>query len=518
MTGIRSAPFGIASWLALTALLAGAATGQGLPEVDPAKLAKDNSLIGRAISVDDRVDGATRFNRGRGFNEMRLRRAPAVIFRLPAKHATAKPAEYPAVKVSGLLRRDGAQLVFDVTEMEVMPDDRTRVEQAVSRLASGDIGGRTQWAEWAIARGRAFQDRDLERVGQELEAEAIRLEASRPGLMSPSETLALARKGRERGLPGPVPAALAHRAFRGLSGKASGVKELEKLVSDAEILLPKGKEPAPSVAAGEAAWLGRYEEDPYKAYLEAPADVQALLDRRLVTELTGRWLEARAAAEPSAALELAREAARRIPERGDLGRRIESIGLELARRSLETLERPTLESWARLLKDRGDQEQADELVRSWLRARQLSLGAQDAQGRADLARVYLEMTGDKVAAAQLLQEAIAVAPDFEQATEQLRRLGYRKVGNRWTSSGSSTAAAEPEGTTTTRVQAGLMNLTREEVRQRMGGNPERIIRSASQGQFVEQWVYPGPRGTQYINLLQPAGTAPARVVGHFSLP
>ncbi|CAN5681575.1 hypothetical protein BH23PLA1_BH23PLA1_18360 [soil metagenome] len=117
-------------------------------------------------------------------------------------------------------------------------------------------------------------------------------------------------------------------------------------------------------------------------------------------------------------------------------------------------------------------------------------------------------------------EAIRIDPGFNRAAEALRRLGFRKVGDDW-------IAGNPQSTTTTtptqnrpaaQLPDALEGLTREQVRDRMGGNPERVIRSASQGQFLEQWIYRTPRGLQYINFLQITGRSQARVIGQYSLP
>ena len=43
-----------------------------LTEIDPAQLEQGGDLIGRAVAVDGRVEGLTRFNRGSGFNDLRL--------------------------------------------------------------------------------------------------------------------------------------------------------------------------------------------------------------------------------------------------------------------------------------------------------------------------------------------------------------------------------------------------------------------------------------------------------------
>ena len=56
----------------------------------------------------------------------------------------------------------------------------------------------------------------LAEAARELDGEAIRIEAERPSAR-PADWLALAQRARTRGIPEPVPSALAHRAFRARS-------------------------------------------------------------------------------------------------------------------------------------------------------------------------------------------------------------------------------------------------------------------------------------------------------------
>jgi hypothetical protein len=506
--------------LTLTVLLVAPSPQQHeLTEIDPAQLAQDGDLIGRAVAVDGRVEGLTRFNRGAGFNDLRLIRAPQVSFRLPAKFATAKPMQYQAVRLEGILRREGAGLAFFVTDLREFPDDLTRLDQQVRALAETDITGRARLAGWARSRAIQYNDTVLARRARELEGEAIRLEATRPSVSPPERWIELARKARSNAVPEPVPSALAHRALRAKLASPSASAELESLVSTARELLPHaGSAPAPRVDV--SSWQGRYAADPFQAYIDAPAEVRSGLDRLLLADLDERWLLARSATPGADPLALATEARQKLPDRPQLARKLEEEGLAAAQNRLETLTRPAIEGLAQLLRDRREDQRAEGLVKSWLRARRLGLPPRDAEGRLSLASLYVEMVADKLAAAELLQEALALAPDYARAKDELRRLGYRFVGGRWVGSSSSSSVS-----TTTPAEApavvgsrGLLDLTRDEVREKMGGEPERVVRSASQGRTIEQWIYPGLQATQYLNFIIDSPTSPARVIGHFSIP
>ena len=60
-------------------------------------------------------------------------------------------------------------------------------------------------------------------------------------------------------------------------------------------------------------------------------------------------------------------------------------------------------------------------------------------------------------------------------------------------------------------------MTRPEVRSRLG-DPSRVVRSASQGQVLEQWIYYGSgKRTQYINFVVRAGSPQPIVQRSYSL-
>jgi hypothetical protein len=61
-------------------------------------------------------------------------------------------------------------------------------------------------------------------------------------------------------------------------------------------------------------------------------------------------------------------------------------------------------------------------------------------------------------------------------------------------------------------------LTRDEVKAKLG-KPNRIVRVATQGRLLEQWVYEGVKGapTQYVNLVRETGSAQPTVTANYSL-
>ncbi|CAN5681676.1 hypothetical protein BH23PLA1_BH23PLA1_18370 [soil metagenome] len=229
------------------------------PLVDPADLTRRPELLGKPLTIDDRVEGIPSFTRDVGFNLLKLQRAPGVVFRLPERLSFEKPSRVPAVRLEGTLRREGGRFVFDVSALQVYPEDLERLEQAVAPLAPRDAEGRRVWARWAEQRADAFDDPELASKARQLEAEALKIDAERPGRRTPGEWLELAETARQRQTPGPVPKALAHRGFRPLLSEARTLNELEPLVKRIEAFFPDALKPVPGNANP---WQRRYEADP----------------------------------------------------------------------------------------------------------------------------------------------------------------------------------------------------------------------------------------------------------------
>ena len=95
------------------------------------------------------------------------------------------------------MKVEDGRLVFDVSAIELLPNDLDRLDKEVAKLRPDDFQGKRAWALWAERRGKELNDPKLEARGVVLEGEALWLEAARPD----ADNLALAARsvaGRSR--------------------------------------------------------------------------------------------------------------------------------------------------------------------------------------------------------------------------------------------------------------------------------------------------------------------------------
>jgi hypothetical protein len=517
-------------------VLSGGWTGAAepaVPLVEPSELTRRTDLIGRIVAVDDRVARFQWHNDressipDRPYDEVYLKRTP-VVFRLPPRlrYETAPRAQ--AVRIEGVLKREGTQWVCDVATIDLLPSDLERLERAVAALGPRDVERRMGWARWAEGRARDFADAKdagalLERA-RRVEADAIAIEAESPSSDPPRHWLELARRARQREIPEPEPGALAHRALAARFASAASVADFQALVKDIEEFWPAST--APTVGPVELdTWVTPYNNDPATTYRIAPEPVRAALDHRLWSEATQRLAERRMAAEPEHALELAQAAAAALRDRPLVARRLLEQGLKEATRDLAALRQADVVAIGRIYRDTLQKPDAErELLLRWLDdQRNHRLSASDAEGRVLLAHQYDTLLGDRQTAVDLLRDAWRIDPQSREVADAFRRFEYRKVNDLWIESPrASGGGAADSGTGPPpaggRPSTALRGLTPQEVRSRLGGKPDRISYVASQGQVVEQWIYRGVDQDQYVNFLHSTGDRVPKVVAYYARP
>jgi tetratricopeptide (TPR) repeat protein len=504
------------------------AVAPDVPKYEPSELMRRADWLDRSVVVDDRVS-RFQWHRDRGIDEIYLSRTP-VIFRLPPRLRYERSPQAAAVHIEGVLKREGELWFCDVNAIDLFPPDLKRLEQAVKTLDRRDAEGRMDWARWAEYRAKAFKDQELLDQSRLLESEALRIEADRTAVDPPRRWLELARRARARQLPEPEPSALAHRGFVPRLAAAESVADLQTLVREIEDFWPKS--PVPPAGEGETdlnSVLARYADDPAGAYREASQPVRAALDHRLWADATQRLVERRMAAEPARALELAEGAAVSLPDRPQVVRCLREQGLLEATRDLGTLRRADVEARARTYRETLQQPEAGrDLLRRWLEdQRRHRLSATDAEGRLILADQYEALLGDRETAIELLRDAWRIDPQSKEVADAFRRRAFRKVKDQWVESPHANsrlnADTDPDPGPSPNPPAlprssTLRGLTPSEVRQRLGGKPDRIVRSATRGQLVEQWIYQGANQDQYLNFLHSPGDPLPKVVAYFARP
>jgi tetratricopeptide (TPR) repeat protein len=288
--------------------------------------------------------------------------------------------------------------------------------------------------------------------------------------------------------------------------------------------LPASTDPKGSSTTIPQAILDSYAKDPAYAYRKASEAVQAALDRKLLADTVERSLEQQVLASPADAANLATIAHEKLADRPDVADRLRQRALKESEARVASMRQAELEELARIFRDQGEEERARRLIQSWLADRRKNrLSATDAEGRILLAASYDKLLNDRLTAADLLREALAIDPQSKGAVDAFLRMGFRKNDNGWYDpSSAKTNPNDPVDSVANPDQRmgsadrgdTLRGLTRAQVRSRLGGKPDLIIRSASQGRCVEQWIYKNGKGIQVIRF-EPTSTEP-RVSASYS--
>ena len=500
--------------------------------VESGELTKHPEWIGRELVVDDRV-ALFQWHPQTLYDQIYLKRCPEVTFELPPKLRMAKSPQSPAVQLRGVLRKGGNHWWFEVSEIELLPHDITRLNRALEILPETETTKRRAWATWAEKRAKSFDDKELLAKALAIETNVIRVEADRPKGDKAAYWLSLAEEARKRQISEPEPSAIFHRAIRQAEKDAKTAADFVKWAETVELFLPDVKTiPDQTVDLGEVG--KRYAADPAGTYRLANPGERVALDRRLFEDLTERSLRQRAVETPDDFLAIADESAAKLTNHPELETSLLETGLKTASFKVANLRQSEVEDLARIFRERlRHPERAVELWRNWLDdQRKNRLSPRDAEGRLALAGQYETLLSDKATAIALLKEAWKLDPTSSEIEQAFLSKNFRKVEGEWVERLDQDAPATSDAAKEALVHTGqatggnargnasdsLRNVTAEQVRVRMGGNPDRRIRSRSQGQLIEQWIYLGTREDYYINLRRKSGDLQARVVTFFAMP
>jgi hypothetical protein len=503
--------------LATTWLVAAVLTAAGPDLVEPSELARRPDLVGKTVIVDDRIRYFLESKRGQGYDELMLKRTD-IPFKLPARLKFPRSPAEPNARVEGTLKRVDDRLVVEVSDIKLLRNDLDRLDLELKQLRPRDWQGQRTWALWAQRRGKELNDPKLEARGVVLEGEALWLEAASPD----ADNLGLAARSSGRPIADSVRLALAHRGFRDRFARATTAEEFEALTREVETFLPKSTDPQSAATEVEPSILDAYAKDPAESYRDAPSRVRDALDRRLLADTIQRSLERQLLAKPMDAAKLAAIARDRIPDRPALADRLARQGLVEAESRVASMRQSEVEELAARFREQGEDDRAKRLIQVWLADRRKNrLSATDAEGRVLLAGTVEKMLGDRATAAELIREALAIDPQARGAVDAFLRMGFRKGDSGWydpnlarsTPAPGPGAGREPVGREPT---VSLEGLTRAQVRNRLGGAPDLVVRSASQGRSVEEWIYQNGKGIQVVRFIRRPGTSEPRASAYYS--
>ena len=506
-------------WLVCCLVLTGSAGSLAAADepvfVEPAELAQRPDLVGKEILLDDRIRYFLESKRGQGFDELILKRTE-IPCHLPARSRFARPPGDPNVVVRGTLQTVDGRLVIEVQSLNLQPSDIDRLDHEIRSLRPDDFVAIRRWAEWAERRGRELNDAKLEAKGVELETDAFWIEANRPNV----DLIALADRVADRPILRELREAVSYRGFRQAEAQATTPAALEDLARRFEKLFPHAIEPK----AGSVAAINP-QDDPAVVYRAASELDRARLNRQLYADLMEKSLNARLAADPTQGMTLLEEAARILPDRPALADRFRQRGLAEAESKVVAMRQSEVEGLARTFRESGQPDRARHALEEWLAdRRQHRLSAIDAEGRVLLAANYEKLLGDRATAGELLAEAEKIDPALPMIADAYLRLGFRHGDSGWYDPTAASRlqpdspVANPSPTGLKEPENALRGLTQAQTRSRMGGKPDRVVRSATQGITVEQWIYRTGKNDQYISFRIDPTTGEPRVTASYTVP
>jgi hypothetical protein len=414
-----------------------------------------------------------------------------------------------SIRLTGRLRREGSQLVFDVTRLEEVPTEAQRFQQRRDRLKPEDYKQLYELSRWIRLRAQWYDDPSLLEMAWKSYREAFSWEEALLVASSDAEgLLELAQRGERLALEPREVTRLRHDALWIMKRTLAedDAQGRRKLADTVEQLLPGA---VPLQATGSAAQNPALTEQQSEQHAEQPSQQQAEYFNDPQAEFArasnsrrqtmARWfwvgcfseaLEITAATDDADLMALAREAANRLPERNDLQQRLRLMSVRRETADVKELSRRRVLVLEASLVEMKQAQEGRQLVVDWLKLQRRQLDNDDAEQRVRLADDYRLLLQDDETAAELYLEAVELAPDFRQATEALTELGYQRISDRWQKTSGRTAS---EISRQRQEENGQLKVGDhlQDVYRRLG-QPDRVARTLTTQGVVEQLIFDGP--------------------------
>ncbi|MBX9655742.1 hypothetical protein K2Y11_19165 [bacterium] len=459
-------------------------------------------LSGQVIQVKDVVTSVLGTGDARQF---RLKRAGNVIFRVGERG----PAELRGnVAVTGTVQADGSQIIVDVQSVNLLPSDVDQFESRAKKIKEGDFAAWYELADWARQRFRLYNDSKMKE--NSLAAYAKGLKVERQAATGDIEKIrSLRRRLQDQDyLPTPDFADIDHELLW-VQLEEKNPKSPPEINSFADEIakILRGNAALPTTLSHQQ--REAYDRDPIRTYTNQKEADRPSFARFWEMKLRRRAIEEQVQSGELNAYQAADEAARLISDYPEVEKGWLEKAVQKDEQQLIRLRRRDVEWMTDHLKDRlKEPGRSDKIRRTWLtmmedRIRKKesenadeskragrSNYPQDARARYDLAMIILEWYPDDKEldshAAELLIEAVKIEPNYEQAGDVLRRLGYfRESSGNWLTPEQAANVKIGENQPRT-VDIGMD----EEMVQKILGNPDvraRVVTGPRQEQM--QWAY-----------------------------
>ncbi len=432
-----------------------------------------------------------------GKNIVRFERCP-LTFR--GKREFGKPIRNTrSVEVSGYLSRQGARHVFVVLSLRELASDGERFRTELGRIERDNYAETYELCEWALRRGRFYDDKKLTATAQTTCQRTISMERRAKARGDSGLLLGLSEKAWQFQLPDAFVNELKHEAYvvrwQQLKKQSASAQQLEALARELSDKLPGATAPLKALSQETA---DAYAASPLTYYSKADADQRKRLHRRLRNAIWQKRILLEANAEGSNGFEVAALLDEHLPEQHALAESFRERELQFEFVRAEKLTRRRMLALAARFKERKNAVRAKETIERWLAAREEQYRQDGESGLLQLADEYVTLLDDSERAAPFLTEAYGRNPKSKEINSRLQRLGYTLRDGKWLTREQSKTLPVSELTQAMREGRVSVGMTAQQVHKTLG-RPTSVVRSVTAGEVSEVWIY-GDRNSSRLTV------------------
>ena len=417
------------------------------------------------------------------------------------------------IEVAGTLTKQKDEFVFLVSELRQRPSDLDELRNQTMRMDQTLAESWYGLATWARERGEFYDDETLEQAVLELYETGLAVARRRIRDDDVAGLRALAHEANQMRLPGSMVQPLIHDALRAewTHLRSQPQRDITPLLDQIRQELPGSEVP---LQVPFEALQQEYEVSPRSVYLNADQTTRGQLHRLLYAEVMRNEIERDADANGSNGYAIAARIDRHLPELGMVSAEFRAREMEYLSQHAEDLSRGQLLDLATRLESQGQQQQALEFKRAWVRHRHARVRGDGPRGLMELGDEALMLLEDTAEAARYFIEASELNPQLATPREWLVDHGYQQRDGEWSSVKDLQDAPVDPVERAIREGQVKIGMSQQQVRAALGGEPSSTFRTASAGKLTEFWVYEEHRvAVQFSRLLRQSESRVVRVAG-----
>ena len=416
------------------------------------------------------------------------------------------------VEVSGeIVTQQGNKLAFRIESLTPRMNDLDALQRMRYGIKTEEPDDWYRVADWARKRGRFYQDQALLDEARKLDRQGVLAEFRKTPAGSLESLRDLLEKARSKSVGEDLVQMIIHERLHSqldrLNKRAFDEASWRDLAATIGAELKGALTPLESYPEELAT---KYNAQPRSTYEAADEEQRRTLHRLFYIDIMTRRILADARADGENGFTVADRLRGSIPERKPLIAAYEQKAIDARMEKIGVMTRASLIEFTSRLEQDNRSELATEAKKKWLAAREPILRQEGARGLNDLAKLWLDLLGDREAATQFSLEALAINPDSAPAKDWLLEAGYVKVGEQWMP--ASEIPVKPKTETERAIEQGrpIPGMTTAELRAALGVLPTTTTRIATANQSTEIWFYEA--AGIVVELSKPQGTHEVRVV------